>query len=52
MVNKSGLMVLSMRGNGLRINHRERVNLFMLMEMFMMESGRMIRQMVMEYTFT
>ena len=39
-----------MRENGKRIRHTEKVNFGMLMEMYLMENGKMIKQMGMEYT--
>lgn len=50
-VHKYGQMGLSMKDCGLRIKLMAEVNSGMQMEMFTRESGKMIRQMAMEFTF-
>jgi hypothetical protein len=47
--NKDGQMELYMLENGEKIEHMAEVNLFMLMGIFMMVFGQMIKQMAMEF---
>ena len=50
MVFKSGLMVLSMKDSGKIIELTEKESSFILMVIFMMETGSTIKQMDMVYT--
>jgi len=49
LVFRFGLMEANMRDIGEKENVMEEVNFIMLMEMFMMVTGRMIRLMAMEF---
>jgi hypothetical protein len=48
-VNRNGLMDRFTRASGKKISLQERASLFMLMETFTMEIGKMTRQMDKEY---
>ena len=48
--NSHGQMELNTLENGKKIEHMERVDLYMWMEMCMMDHGLMIKLMVMEFT--
>jgi len=48
-VNRNGLIDQFTRASGKKISLQERASLFMLMEIFMMEIGKMTRRMGKEY---